>query len=1275
MQKVNITFAALHGCVVAVDIVLQTNKKQDFIHRIFGVYTLWDPSTPLPLPPHGTSAAISMATHRSPTTLPTPPPRPNSPPFSPKLTAMISGPTTPVTTATTIGPAAHPHNTPPATSSTMFADGPKDFVPFTSHCAVFAKIIYSPPSGIGNTIFPAFDAILNKAQIKYPNRAEKHRHNKFCAEVDKQLDLIPTAEKAYGHVSSMQPPGSAPSTARFSPNASPRYMPTKEKTTATELSATQSKSRQSRVTTGRSSTTTTLPLNIPKPWLTTKSVVKIKQHVEADPFVWPRPTSIADFRTLLRKGTPRPAPRRDKWEKWLIKSLSDDSLDIVLKLHNYIIMNAHFPGDLKDMWLTMFHKHSLCTDLLDWHGLLLSNFLANSLMSWLNFNLVPYIASKHILSNTQVATQQGVQTRDLMNYLAGIKCWAQRHKVTVFALKHDQMKGFDYLVPQGMYDAVWAYGLPTAIIDLDRAAQTDTRCFIHTPHGVTDPITITGITKQGSSPSPVKSTLTTSLGHHYLNDLMASDPDTLIITSGTVQKANPHLPDNHIQTTVVMAEATDDSYIFARSLPSLRHAALAMECFQFAYGWLTQWAKSMAYALQPTTDQPDEVKFDSITNVKGVNPLTVTVHKVKLIVNELDFLQAKIVKQNISKCCTLLSLQPIKRADAEDLDKRIKAKVHMELGMLFLPNPEILTLPVDLHGLDFPSIARINDSTMIDGLHRDLNHPIPSYQNPACITLADWTCGINSCISLIDSDSLKREFTKQYDHIPYSWVIAQKAMKELSPRLSLKRTNVTGILSGELSLSHAFKTFSNYTLAITAPNGMAINCLRGKGMNQVSDMGEWRLQINSKCTIIVKPQPTSSMGSSTTKQNWDKLSNVLRCLDMNWFSPNQINLILPRDEHCLCVENRIRQLTATSPLAPSLTSPPHAWASDGSMIPAASSIFDPKSVTAALTGPQILGMKIEGHNVFILHSELVGLIVGLIISDPSDADATLKTIVDQHQWLRGMNGRSYYRWILDLVKKNALKIVYTPGHSCKVSIPSHMNFEADHYTSASQRHLRDIPTAPIPTFFMDEFTFNMPDNGWIESSIRNFVDKAQIISASKAISSGHQQQMALHLYDPKPPPEYPYTHAYSTYSAVVQLYTCSGQLPTADLLYSRNKTDDLRCRAGCQAIENQHHIFVDCPTYADWRTKAANDAYQRTKAKLEEKEIPEADGVGLLTAAKPHSLLRLPYTKKIGNSETLARTRLAHHIASDWHTAAIRLAGRIWGDWQRKMAQSTNTRR
>jgi hypothetical protein len=111
--------------------------------------------------------------------------------------------------------------------------------------------------------------------------------------------------------------------------------------------------------------------NIPKLWLTSKSVLAIKQRVQDDPFIWPCHTSLPDFRALLRKGTPGPAPGTNQWEKWLIKSLPDKALEIVLKLHNYIVLKSRFPGDLKDMWLTMFHKRGLRTDLSNWRGLLL----------------------------------------------------------------------------------------------------------------------------------------------------------------------------------------------------------------------------------------------------------------------------------------------------------------------------------------------------------------------------------------------------------------------------------------------------------------------------------------------------------------------------------------------------------------------------------------------------------------------------------------------------------------------------------------------------------------------------------------------------------------------------------------------------------------------------------------------------------------------------------------------------------------------------------------
>ena len=95
------------------------------------------------------------------------------------------------------------------------------------------------------------------------------------------------------------------------------------------------------------------------------------------------------------------------------------------------------------------------------------------------------------------------------------------------------MKGFDYLAPEGFYDAISAYILPDAITDIDKAAQTNTKVFIRTAHGLTEPIIVSGVDKQGSPISPLKSMLTTSMGHRYLDDVANKTPGALTITTST----------------------------------------------------------------------------------------------------------------------------------------------------------------------------------------------------------------------------------------------------------------------------------------------------------------------------------------------------------------------------------------------------------------------------------------------------------------------------------------------------------------------------------------------------------------------------------------------------------------------------------------------------------------------------------------------------------------------------------------------------------------------
>src|ERR1700683_3173036 len=230
------------------------------------------------------------------------------------------------------------------------------------------------------------------------------------------------------------------------------------------------------------------------------------------------------------------------------------------------------------------------------------------------------------------------------------------------------------------------------------------------------------------------------------------------------------------------------------------------------------------------------------------------------------------------------------------------------------------------------------------------------------------------------------------------------------------------------------------------------------------------------------------------------------------------------------------------------------------MTPAASGLGDAKSVTAALTGPDTIVLRLNGRNLSILQGELMGQIMGLILSSAVPKDASLysdllnsvrliedsRSSISQEARLRNMNGRSYYRWISDLAKEVRTTVNYTKGHSDEVTLASLLNYEADYYASKSQKAANNLHPAPLPTFYMDEYTFYRPIDGWIESHIRTFMDYFLTKATSDGLALGHGYRMAMWLYDNRTLPPYPYLCAMSAYTALVQLYARSGQLPMAE---------------------------------------------------------------------------------------------------------------------------------
>lgn len=280
-------------------------------------------------------------------------------------------------------------------------------------------------------------------------------------------------------------------------------------------------------------------------------------------------------------------------------------------------------------------------------------------------------------------------------------------------------------------------------MDFDSSAQTEVPYSIHTAYGLTEPLTISGVTKQGGPISPLKSTLTTSLGNHWLHDLLAVNNDSLAICSLQHMDHREHIPADRLSLVISMCEATDDSLIVARDLASLERSCLAMEQFQAAYGWLTNWDKSALFLL----NVPDPPDSHSLPSVSPTNPTSQTVcrRSVRVIHLHVEFLRVRINDPNtqfakirdiivsfalphlpcqlpltvlrrivsqclISRVHPLLAFQPITRSQAVELDHLLARHIHEYYHFPFHFNSALLSLPVESFGFGFPSISRLNST-------------------------------------------------------------------------------------------------------------------------------------------------------------------------------------------------------------------------------------------------------------------------------------------------------------------------------------------------------------------------------------------------------------------------------------------------------------------------------------------------------------------------------------------------------------------------------------
>ena len=181
--------------------------------------------------------------------------------------------------------------------------------------------------------------------------------------------------------------------------------------------------------------------------------------------------------------------------------------------------------------------------------------------------------------------------------------------------------------------------------------------------------------------------------------------------------------------------------------------------------------------------------------------------------------------------------------------------------------------------------------------------------------------------------------------------------------------------------------------------------------------------------------------SNAARNNWNKIILALTYTDFSWLFHGSTDLLIPRSQRRNSAEQYINNLSQVCKFIPSLCDHHgNTWATDGSMTPATSGIGDSKSITAAVTGPATLVLRVSDQNASILQGEQMGLLAALVLADPSlqiytdHQNSTVlidesRSAINPERRLRSMNGRSYYRWILDLVSRKSAMVTYTKAHT------------------------------------------------------------------------------------------------------------------------------------------------------------------------------------------------------------------------------------------------------
>ncbi|KAF8164190.1 hypothetical protein BJ912DRAFT_864156 [Pholiota molesta] len=815
------------------------------------------------------------------------------------------------------------------------------------------------------------------------------------------------------------------------------------------------------------------------------------------------------------------------------------------------------------------------------------------------------------------------------------------------------------------------------------------------------------------------------MANRWISDLINDIDGSLTVSTHNARSNNPHSPPDDIKLPVCMTEAMDDSLLITLTLPAMQKAALHADQFQVTYGWESEWRKSMFYAYRAPDFPSNQTDLRiSIPSVNYANPSSSEVfqNSVPVTTNHTTFLRVPINKPDahfahlqdiitnfsfpllsrplpitalrqilsqslVAKIRPLLAFQTITRDHAAKLDHMLAHKIHAYLGMPFHFNSTTLSSPLSNWGLNFPSITRLNDSLAVTGLQCDLNHTIPTFHNMANITLADWSCQLNHCHSPLSLPRQGCTFLRSKHLLPYSWIHAHHVLHHLN--LSFCSTDLSFITSANISLIHLHNILSPLKQNPNSPPSISraiLSHFHAAGISFLHQLGQWNL--STSLTLSFNVYNLAFPYYYTLSREWPILFSWLQSLPQSLLTlayPS-IHLLLPRNLRQNLAEKAIYRLYFSCQAFPH-PAPSHLFSSDASHI----SKHDTSSVTTAVVGNHngfVASLNSFGQHASILQGETYGILVSTLLAHRLVTEShhhrfKPSILTDHLNSVRLLNTFLHPNSSPPLSSLNS-----NPAHNCDVfqhvrahtnstTLPSCLNHLADHIASQSQTFLAPPPSLPVPTFTMDPFTPYDENNGFIEANLNNFINNALVQKTPTCLPPliGHKC-----LYDSLLPPEYPYTRAVSAFSASIQLYSRSQQLDCAHTLSTRLKGDvQPWCRFGCPNFETSHHIFSTCPRFTQLRINATGQLRTTTETTLETfhtnfdhlTDLAELiDGLFLKPCSWPTSQIFYYFgiipkinlePHNLPHLSNIQLQRMHQHISNDFHSIAIKLAGRIWG--------------